>query len=107
MATADGSWVLWTVAGIVGIWVAVALISLFAPDMVTGSEQQHLAVPVAAALPLALAVLDVDARQDAAVEPERMILVDDEVVEVRLEAARRPPFLDVPTAAAARDAETA
>jgi hypothetical protein len=27
MATADGSWVLWTVAGIVGIWVAVALIS--------------------------------------------------------------------------------
>jgi hypothetical protein len=44
MATADGSWVLWTVAGIVGIWVAVALISLLAPDMVTGSEQQHLAV---------------------------------------------------------------
>ena len=44
MATADGSWVLWTVAGIVGIWVAVALISLLAPDMVTGSEQQHMAV---------------------------------------------------------------
>jgi hypothetical protein len=34
------------VAGIAGIWVAVTLISLFAPDMVTGSEQQHL--PVAA-----------------------------------------------------------
>src|SRR4029453_525923 len=44
MATADGSWVLWTVAGIVGVWVAVTLISLLAPDMVTGSEQQHLAV---------------------------------------------------------------
>jgi len=45
-ATADGSWVVWTMAGIAGIWVAVTLISLLAPDMVTGSEQQHL--PVAA-----------------------------------------------------------
>jgi hypothetical protein len=45
-ATADGSWVMWTLAGIAAIWVAVTLISLFAPDMVTGSEQQHL--PVAA-----------------------------------------------------------
>ena len=43
---ADGSWVGWTVAGIAGIWVAVMLISLFAPDMVSGSEQQRL--PVAA-----------------------------------------------------------
>jgi hypothetical protein len=45
-AMADGSWVLWTVAGIAGIWVAVTLISFLAPDMVSGSEQQHL--PVAA-----------------------------------------------------------
>jgi hypothetical protein len=45
-ATADGSWMAWTVVGVVVIWVAVALISLFAPDMVTGSEQEHL--PVAA-----------------------------------------------------------
>jgi hypothetical protein len=36
----------WTVAGIAGIWVAVPLISIFAPDMVSGSEQEHL--PVAA-----------------------------------------------------------
>src|SRR5215216_3569684 len=43
-ATADGSWVAWTLAGIAAIWVAVTLISLFAPDMVTGSEQQHLPV---------------------------------------------------------------
>jgi hypothetical protein len=43
---ADGSWVLWTLAGIAAIWVAVTLISLLSPDMVTGSEQQHL--PVAA-----------------------------------------------------------
>jgi hypothetical protein len=43
-ATADSSWVAWTLAGIAAIWVAVTLISLFAPDMVTGSEQQHLPV---------------------------------------------------------------
>jgi hypothetical protein len=36
----------WTTGGIAGVWVAVALISVFAPDMVTGSEQEHL--PVAA-----------------------------------------------------------
>jgi hypothetical protein len=43
---ADGSWMAWTAAGIAGIWVAVALISILAPDMVTGSEHQRL--PVAA-----------------------------------------------------------
>jgi hypothetical protein len=45
-ATADGSWMLWTTIGIVGIWVAVVLISVFAPDLVSGSQQEHL--PVAA-----------------------------------------------------------
>jgi hypothetical protein len=44
--TADPSWMLWTAIGIGGIWVAVLAISLFAPDLVSGSEQQHL--PVAA-----------------------------------------------------------
>ena len=44
--TADGSWMLWTSVGIGGIWVAVLLISLFSPDLVSGSEQEHL--PVAA-----------------------------------------------------------
>jgi hypothetical protein len=43
---ADGSWMAWTAGGIAGIWVAVLLISLLSPDMVTGSEQQHM--PVAA-----------------------------------------------------------
>lgn len=46
MALADGSWMAWTAAGIAGIWVAVTVISVFAPEMVTGSEQDHL--PVAA-----------------------------------------------------------
>ena len=43
---ADLSWMLWTAIGIGGIWVAVLLISLFAPDLVSGSQQEHL--PVAA-----------------------------------------------------------
>ena len=37
---------LWTAIGIGAIWVAVLLISLFSPDLVSGSEQEHL--PVAA-----------------------------------------------------------
>jgi hypothetical protein len=45
-ALADGSWMAWTAAGVSEIWVAVTVISVFAPDMVAGSEQEHL--PVAA-----------------------------------------------------------
>jgi hypothetical protein len=45
-ASADLSWMLWTAIGVGGIWIAVLLISLFAPDLVSGSEQQHL--PLAA-----------------------------------------------------------
>jgi hypothetical protein len=45
-ALADGSWMAWSAAAITGLWSAVTVISLFAPDMVTGSEQEHL--PVAA-----------------------------------------------------------
>jgi hypothetical protein len=44
--TPDLSWMLWTAIGIGGIWVAVLLISLLAPDLVSGSQQEHL--PVAA-----------------------------------------------------------
>jgi hypothetical protein len=43
---ADGSWMLWSVGGLAGTWTAVVLISVLAPDMVSGSEQEHL--PVAA-----------------------------------------------------------
>ena len=42
--TAEPSWMLWTAIGIGGIWVAVLLLSLLAPDLVSGSEQQHLPV---------------------------------------------------------------
>ena len=35
---------LWTAIGIGGVWVAVVLISLLSPDMVSGSEQAHLKV---------------------------------------------------------------
>src|SRR4029450_12624707 len=40
-AMADGSLMLWTAMGVGGIWVAVVLISLLSPDMVSGSEQEH------------------------------------------------------------------
>jgi hypothetical protein len=46
VVTADLSWMLWLAIGSGGIWVAVVLISLFAPDLVSGSEQEHL--PIAA-----------------------------------------------------------
>jgi hypothetical protein len=42
----DLGWMWWTALGVGGIWVAVLLISLLAPDLVSGSEQEHL--PVAA-----------------------------------------------------------
>ncbi len=45
-ATADLSWMLWTAIGIGGIWIAVLLLSLLAPDLVSGSQQDHL--PIAA-----------------------------------------------------------
>src|SRR5688500_15811771 len=45
-AAADLSWILWTAVWIGGIWIAVLLLSLLAPDLVSGSQQDHL--PVAA-----------------------------------------------------------
>jgi hypothetical protein len=45
-STAELSWMLWTAVGIGGIWVAVLLLSLLAPDLVSGSQQEHL--PIAA-----------------------------------------------------------
>ena len=45
-ATADGSWMLWTSIGLASIWLAVLVISIFSPDLVSGSEQERL--PIAA-----------------------------------------------------------
>jgi hypothetical protein len=45
--TADGSWIAWSSAGISGIWVAVVLTSILAPDMVTGSEHEHMPLATA------------------------------------------------------------
>ena len=46
VTTAELSLMLWTAVGIGGIWVAVLLLSLLAPDLVSGSQQEHL--PIAA-----------------------------------------------------------
>jgi hypothetical protein len=43
-AAADSSWMLCTATGFAGIWAAVILITIFAPDMITGSHQEHLKV---------------------------------------------------------------
>ena len=48
-------------------------------------QQDELAIAIASALPLALAVLEVDARENAAVEAVGVALVNDEVVVVRLQ----------------------
>lgn len=39
---ADRSWMAWTLLGLVVIWIAVVVISLAAPDLVSGSQQEHL-----------------------------------------------------------------
>ena len=40
------SWLGWTAATVASIWASVAIISVFAPDMISGSEQQRM--PIAA-----------------------------------------------------------
>ena len=60
-------------------------------------QQQDLAVAEAAAFPLATAVLEIDARQAAAIKAKGLVFVNDEVVEVRLKAGRRPALCGSPT----------
>ena len=62
---------------------------------------------VASALPLALAVLEVDASEDAAVESVGMAVVNDEVIEVRLQPGGGPALLGGPSASSLRDREAA
>ncbi|MBI3679171.1 MAG: response regulator transcription factor, partial [Acidobacteria bacterium] len=66
-------------------------------------QQDELPLAVASALPLALAVLEVDAREYGAVEAEGMAIVNDEVVEVGLQPFRRPALFDGPSAGSVRD----
>src|ERR1039457_615125 len=70
-------------------------------------QQEELAVAVASALPLARAVLEVDARQDAVVEAEGMALVNHEVVEVWLQPFRGPALFDAPSGGSVRHRDAA
>ena len=40
--TADGSWMTWAVVGLAAIWASVLAISLASPDLVSGSQHEHL-----------------------------------------------------------------
>lgn len=40
--TADRSWQAWTLVGLAIIWLAVLAISLGSPDLVSGSQREHL-----------------------------------------------------------------
>lgn len=40
--TADRQWMAWTLIGLAVIWVGVLVISVAAPDLVSGSQQEHL-----------------------------------------------------------------
>jgi hypothetical protein len=40
--TADRSWMTWTIIGLGAIWIGVLAISVAAPDLVSGSQQEHL-----------------------------------------------------------------
>ena len=62
---------------------------------------------VASALPLALAVLEIDAREAAAVEAKGMVLVNDEIVEVRLQPGRCPALFGGPSAGSVCDRDAA
>src|SRR5262245_5876876 len=70
-------------------------------------ENHELTRAVASALPLALAVREIDARENVSVETVRVALVHDEVVEVRLQTIRRPALFDAPSTGSVLDAETA
>ena len=59
-------------------------------------QEHELTVAVTSTLPLARAVLQVDAREDAAIEAKGVALVNDEVVEVGLQPARCPALIDAP-----------
>src|SRR5687768_13576289 len=57
-------------------------------------QHDHLPVAVASPLPVALAIGEIDGREDATVEAERMAVMRDEVIEVRLQSSRCPALFD-------------
>src|SRR5687768_11726308 len=69
-------------------------------------QEHELSISVSPAFPLALAVVEIDTRENASVESERMAFVNDEVVEVRLETVGRPSLRDRPSAAIVRERDT-
>src|SRR5205085_11969647 len=71
------------------------------------SQKDELAVAVTTVLPLALAVLQINAGENAAVEAEGMTVVKDEVVEVRLQPDRPPSLFGDPSAGSARYGKSA
>src|ERR1051325_2924044 len=75
----------------------LALFARYHQHVLLGQEN-HLAVAVALALPLELAVLEVDANERAAVEPEHISLMNDEIVEPWINIFRRPTLLHAPAA---------
>ena len=40
--TADRSWMTWALVGLAAIWASVLAISLASPDLVSGSQHEHL-----------------------------------------------------------------
>src|SRR5437879_13905990 len=66
-------------------------------EQVLAGEQHNLTVPVPAALPLARAVGEIDAREDAAVESIRVSLVHDEIVEIWFQSFRLPAIGGLPS----------
>src|SRR5579859_4090158 len=61
------------------------------------AQQNQLALAVASSLPLARAILGVEAGENAAVETEHIAIVDDGIVKARPQPARRPTLFGGPT----------
>src|SRR4051794_15463587 len=70
-------------------------------------QKKDLAVAVAAFAPFALAGFQLDAGEERAVEAVHVAVVNDEIVEIRLDGRRCPNFLGAPRAALALDMKSA
>src|SRR5215510_12564366 len=66
-------------------------------------QQDKLTMTEVAPLPLTTAILQIDAGEIAIVETVGVVLVNDEVVEVRVETLRRPTLSNSPSTCAVRN----